>query len=303
MPVLVLTAVGAVVIHILFCLALQGLGTRIEWHPFGVDAKVWLEGSAGENQFYVNPILSFLPFDLLFGFAMAVIIGFVIRLPFFRDRVYHTIIDLKKRLQLQLSATTEEIESILRNDPENNARLLARREDINLDSVQAEINAINEAQQYIAGKGSWRSGIAAYMRFHFTEEYSNIVTGMAYGGAAFLIIVVGIRGLKFIPASKPSFILFALGVEFTMLTLLAITMIFTMEEERTDRILKQMVDAVKGGKKGTLREPEPEPALQLTRGDYERMVREQMDKKIMQVMADKDDDALRRIALDLVTKG
>jgi hypothetical protein len=81
-------------------------------------------------------------------------------------------------------------------------------------------------------------------------------------------------------------------------------MIFTVEEERTDRILKQMVDAVKGGKKhGNLQEPEPEPALQLTRGDYERMVREQMDKKIMSVMADKDDDALRRIALDLVSKG
>ncbi len=304
-PVLILTAVAALVIHILFCLALGGLGTRIQWHPFGVDASVWLEASGGgENQFFVNPILSFLPFDLLFGFAIAVVTGFVIRLPFFRDRVYHTIVDLKKRLQLQLSASVEEIESILRNDPENNARLLARREDINLDSVQAEISAINEAQQYLSGKGSWRSGMATYMRFHFTEEYSNIVTGMAYGGAAFLIIVVGVRGLKFIPASKPSFILFALGVEFTMLTLLAVTMIFTMEEERTDRILKQMVDAVKGGKKAAgLREPEPEPALQLTRGDYERMVREQMDKKIMQVMADKDDDALRRIALDLVTKG
>lgn len=303
-PVLVLTIIAALGLHILFCIALGGLGTRIEWPIFGVDAKVWLEASGGgENQFFVNPILSFLPFDLLFGFAIAVLVGFILRQPFFRDRVYHTVVDLKKRLQLQLSASAEEVESILRNDPENNARLLARREDINLDSVHAEIIAVNSAQAYLTGKGSWRSGMATYMRFHFTEEYSNIVTGMAYGGAAFLIIVVGVRGLKFIPASKPSFILFALGVEFTMLTLLAITMIFTMEEERTDRILKQMVDAVKGGKKHGQIEPEPEPALQLTRGDYERMVREQMDKKIMQVMSDKDDDALRRIALDLVSKG
>jgi len=28
-----------------------------------------------------------------------------------------------------------------------------------------------------------------------------------------------------------------------------------------------------------------------------------MDKKILEVMSDKDDDALRRIALDLVQKG
>jgi len=81
-------------------------------------------------------------------------------------------------------------------------------------------------------------------------------------------------------------------------------MVYTVEEERTDLLLKQMVDAVRGGKKHKAPELETvEPALQLTRGDYERMVREQMDKKIMSVMADKDDDALRRIALDLVTKG
>ena len=303
MPVIVLSAAGAIAIHILFCFALARLGTKIEWHPFAVDANIWLEGSGGDtNQFNVNPILSFLPFDILFGFAFATIVGFLIRLPFFRDRVYHTVVEIKKRLQLQLSASAEEVESIIRNDPENTARVLARRSDINLDSVQKEITTINGATAYLAGKGSWIAGLGAYMRFHFTEEYSNIVTGMAYGGAAFLIIVVGIRGLKFIPASKPSFILFALGIEFTMLTLLAITMMFTIEEERTDRILRQMVDAVKGPKKA-LAEPEPVPELQLTRGDYERIVREQMDKQIVKVLADKDDDAMRRLALDLVTKG
>jgi hypothetical protein len=300
MPVLFFTIIGAIIVHLLFCLALGNLGDKVDWHPFALMADVQF----GDAQFIVNPVLSFFAFDILFGFAFAVVIGFVIRIPFFRDRVHHTVIDLKKRLQLQLSSSADEIESILRNDPENNARLLARREDINLDSVHAEISAVNAAQAYLAGKGSWLSGMSTYMRFHFTEEYSNTVTGMAYGGAAFLIFVVGIRGLKFISATRPSFVLFALGVEFTMLVLLATTMIFTVEEERTDRILKQMVDAVKGGKKhSALQEPEPEPALQLTRGDYERMVREQMDKKIMSVMADKDDDALRRIALDLVTKG
>src|SRR5438128_1449533 len=80
MPVLVLAGAAALGIHILFCLALGGLGTRIEWHPFAIDAKVWLEASGGgENQFFVNPILSFLPFDVLFGFAIAVLVGFIIR--------------------------------------------------------------------------------------------------------------------------------------------------------------------------------------------------------------------------------
>jgi len=68
---------------------------------------------------------------------------------------------------------------------------------------------------------------------------------MAYGGAALLIIAVGIRGLKFIPAVRPSLIFFAILLEFTMLSLLAITLIFTLEEERADKMLKKLEDASK----------------------------------------------------------
>ncbi len=86
-------------------------------------------------------------------------------------------------------------------------------------------------------------GLRLYMAHHFTEKYSNNVTGMAYGGAAFLIVAVGVRGLKFIPAAKPSFILLAIFLEFTMLTLLAVTLFYTEEEERMDKMLKKMEDA------------------------------------------------------------
>lgn len=86
-------------------------------------------------------------------------------------------------------------------------------------------------------------GLRLYMAHHFTEKYSNNVTGLAYGGAAFLIVAVGIRGLKFIPPTKPSFILLAIFLEFTMLSLLAITLIYTEEEERMDKMLKKMEDA------------------------------------------------------------
>ncbi len=300
-PLILLTILFAVVVHALFCILLQSMADETHWRAWAWIADVRF----GDAQFVVNAPLSFLAFDLIFGFAFAALTSFAIRLPFFRDRVYHTVGDLKKRLQQQLSASADEVDSILRNDPENNARLLARRDDINLDSVQNEIRAINNGQAYLTGKGSWWDGMSTYMRFHFTEQYANMVTGAAYGGAAFLIFVVGVRGLKFIAPNEPSFVVFALGVEFSMLIMLATTMIFTVEEERTDRILRQMVDAVKGANKHSLptAEPEPEPALLLTRGDYERMVREQMDKKILSVMADKDDDALRRIALDLVSKG
>ncbi len=89
------------------------------------------------------------------------------------------------------------------------------------------------------------AAIKLYMSHYFSEEYSNAVTGMAYGGAALLIIAVGIRGLKFIPAVRPSLIFFAILLEFTMLSLLAITLIFTLEEERADKMLKKLEDASK----------------------------------------------------------
>ncbi len=86
-------------------------------------------------------------------------------------------------------------------------------------------------------------GVRLYMSHHFAEKYQNLVTGLAYGGAGFLIVAVGIRGLKFIPADKPSFILLAIVLEFSMLMLMAFTLIYTEGEERMDKIMKKMEDA------------------------------------------------------------
>jgi hypothetical protein len=296
LPVVVMTVLMAVSVHIFLCFVVGMAADTTTWHTFGLDSDV----KFGEAQFQLNAVVSFLPFDLFFGFCFSVLLGFALRVPFFRDRVYHTIVEVKKRLMLQLSASQEEVESILRNDPDNNQRLLSRREDINLESVESEIESINSGQRYLDGKAGFMAGISLYMKFHFVELYSNTVTGLAYAGAAFLIIVVGIRGLKFIPAIKPSPILFALGVEFSMLCLLALTLMFTEEEERTDRILKQMVDAVKGGRgKAAVAEMEAQAAM-LSRGDYERIIRDQMDQKMLEILSAKDEDAVRRLALDLV---
>ena len=298
MPVVFLTLMFAVIVHILLCLAVGSAADKVEWHPFGVDADVMF----GEAQFILSGIVSFVPFDIFFGFCFAVLSGFALRVPFFRDRVYHTIMDLKKRLMVQLSASQEEVESILRNDPDNNQRLLSRREDINLESVESEIEYINIGQRYLEGKGGFMGGISTYMKFHFVEHYANTVQGLAYAGAAFLIIVVGIRGLKFIPAIKPSPILFALGVEFSLLCLLALSLLYTEEEERIDRILKQMVDAVKGGKgKAAVAAMEEEESM-LSRSDYEKIIRDQLDQKIVEILQEKEPDAVRRLALDLVSK-
>lgn len=111
------------------------------------------------------------------------------------------------------------------------------------DFVVIEIEDTKNALLWRRNRLLVGKGFRLYMSHHFTEKYSNVVTGMAYGGAAFLIVAVGIRGLKFIPATRPSFILLAITLEFMLLALLALSLIYTEEEERMDRMLKKMEDA------------------------------------------------------------
>ena len=52
-------------------------------------------------------------------------------------------------------------------------------------------------------------------------------------GAAVLIIVIGIRGLKFLPATDPSVVLAALGLEFMLLITYASILMYGRTEEST----------------------------------------------------------------------
>lgn len=126
-----------------------------------------------------------------------------------------------------------------------NITLYSRIKDYFSDFVLKEIEDTKDGLLWRRNHFLVFKGLRLYMAHHFTEKYSNNVTGLAYGGAAFLIVAVGIRGLKFIPATKPSFILLAIFLEFTMLSMLSITLIYTEEEERMDRMLKKMEDANK----------------------------------------------------------
>lgn len=126
-----------------------------------------------------------------------------------------------------------------------NITLYSRIKDYFSDFVLKEIEDTKDGLLWRRNHFLVFKGLRLYMAHHFTEKYSNNVTGLAYGGAAFLIVAVGVRGLKFIPATKPSFILLAIFLEFTMLAMLSITLIYTEEEERMDRMLKKMEDANK----------------------------------------------------------
>lgn len=72
-----------------------------------------------------------------------------------------------------------------------------------------------------------------YLRFYFTDKYSNVVLGLVYIGAAVLIIIIGMRGLKFIPSTQPSLVFFALGLEFSVLLTYAFTVIYSRSDNES----------------------------------------------------------------------
>jgi hypothetical protein len=62
---------------------------------------------------------------------------------------------------------------------------------------------------------------------------------MVYVGAAVLIVIIGLRGLKFIPATEPSLVFFALGLEFSLLITYAITLMYSKPDEVIDLKVNQ----------------------------------------------------------------
>jgi ABC-type multidrug transport system fused ATPase/permease subunit len=79
------------------------------------------------------------------------------------------------------------------------------------------------------------AGIGFYLRFYFTEKYSNVILGLVYIGAAVLIIIIGMRGLKFIPSTQPSLIFFALGLEFSVLLTYAFSVMYSRSDSEYDQ--------------------------------------------------------------------
>lgn len=123
--------------------------------------------------------------------------------------------------------------------------LFIRIQEFFSDFVVNEIIDTTSGIEWSGNRSKFFGGLRLYMAHHFTEKYSNNVTGLAYFGAAILIVIIGIRGLKFIPATKPSLILAAISLEGALLALLAFGLVYTGEEERVDKLMKKMEDAAK----------------------------------------------------------
>ncbi|MBN1447157.1 MAG: hypothetical protein JXA28_04445 [Bacteroidetes bacterium] len=90
---------------------------------------------------------------------------------------------------------------------------------------------MKEPKKWLQREKSVRGAFALYMHNEFIPEYKNNITAIAFMGTAFLILNIGLRGVKFMTAHQPDLIVIAIVVEITVLMLLGLTTWYEKEEE------------------------------------------------------------------------
>ncbi|MCX7929195.1 MAG: hypothetical protein N2663_00515 [Chlorobi bacterium] len=186
-----------------------------------------------------NPLLALMPIIAAVGFAVATVVSALVprRLGLVRKNLEREIAQALHELAHRIAGTGISIEDM--------AVLRSRIESANaeqLDVLAEEYGAAHDELLLLQRALYWARGgigralylgsaLRLYMRNHFTVEYEQAVLGSIYVGAAVLIIIIGLRGLQFIPKERPSLVLFAISLEFVLLIAYAATLMFSRPEE------------------------------------------------------------------------
>ncbi len=200
------------------------------------------ENDDNRTRYWINPTISVLFPSLLTGLMLSLWLSAFLpgNFGFIRQKIEREIfIQLDKlyykRYGVNINDNHHEVAEEIMEADIRRMRELSKEYEMLFD----ELNVIRKALLWHNSSmiGSIVSSINAlifYMKFYFTEKYSNTVMGMVYIGAAVLIIIIGMRGLKFIPSTEPTFVLFALGLEFSLLLTYAFTLMLSKQENTQD---------------------------------------------------------------------
>ncbi|MBI5648036.1 MAG: hypothetical protein HY962_13985 [Ignavibacteriae bacterium] len=80
-----------------------------------------------------------------------------------------------------------------------------------------------EPQKWLSRGGRIRTAFAGFMREDFIPLYRNNITALAFIGTAFLILIIGLRGIKFLVPHQPDLIIVAIIIEISVLCMLGMT--------------------------------------------------------------------------------
>jgi hypothetical protein len=160
-------------------------------------------------------------------------------------------------------------------------------------NIAASMQNLRAVQAWEANRLRFYAALRLFMEEFFAPRFGNVVSGLAYGGAAFLIVSVGLRGLRFIPASRPSVLLFTISLEFAFLLLLGVTLAFQREEASSVETLKRIEQGMTGVSNviASVDTSVIQRVLQEAAAEYARTP--DMQNRVFASIADKAMDAIR----------
>ncbi len=195
-----------------------------------------------EVRYWFNPLLSLLIPSVIIAVSFSMFISTLLprQLGFMRQKIEREIANTLDRITLAKYGyhSDEHMDEIEHEILTANLRDMHDYEEewgIYLEDLKAMHKALKWRKKNVLAKiFTFNDYLKIYLRFYFTEKYGNTVLGYVYVGAAVLIIIIGLRGLKFIPSTQPSVIFFALGLEFSLLITYAVTLMYSKQEHENE---------------------------------------------------------------------
>jgi len=200
-------------------------------------------GTPQESRYWFNPTLSLLVPIGLFSFWLTLIISSVMPLSIglIRHKIEREVIHVLDTIHYKIHGFYSSDDNIELIDEISKADTRASHDFAERwDILHEDIASLQKVLRWLNGSYGYKimhpwSGLKFYLRFYFTEKYSNVILGLVYIGAAILIIIIGMRGLKFIPSTQPSLVFFALGLEFSVLLTYAFSVMYSRSENEGER--------------------------------------------------------------------
>lgn len=198
-------------------------------------------------EYVFSPVIAFAPLVIVGGFVLGALLTTILggAAGLVRQKLEREILTALDRLAMAQYGehTQQEITGLAREIVSANLRTLHDLAD-RFAMPFSQLELLRNAIRWRDSAGAirlWRThdAVKFYMREYFTNRYSNAILGLVYMGAAVLIIVIGIRGLKFLPATDPSVVLGALGLEFMLLITYAIVLMYGRTDEDTSEHVRE----------------------------------------------------------------
>jgi hypothetical protein len=196
-----------------------------------------------QTVYFINPYIAIFPMHIFLAGLIAFLVSMYLpagsRLAWIRSKLMREYERVGSLLEKQFDAHGVEFGRMFKMSRYEREQLL--RFTTLPQVVVMEVEDYISLKRYVEKQSrNFLIPVLFYFRYRISAAYGNLIQGLVSGGAAILIFVIGLRGLKLIPQEEPSLILMALSIEFILLIVLMITFAGSAQEERLDRVVKEL---------------------------------------------------------------